>query len=173
MGVGEKMVYDTTILKLEELDLFKKRKILMHFVKSKDMGTEGEIVVISTLEGDVAVTINDNAVIMIGDYKDAYPITEEIFKKRYELVTDEWDDRLLWFLQKYNVNQSDIHSCLLKEDVLVYAKKMTNDFKVFNRNNNCYLFGNKGDYYVVTGEDLSNVYIIQGMIMENTYERID
>lgn len=169
----EKMVFDATVLKLEDLDLFRKKKILMHFVNSKDMGTEGETIVVSTLEGDVAVTINNKVIIMIGAYKDAYPISEEIFRNRYERSSDKWDEQLEWFIQKYNVDKSAVHSCILKNDVLVYAKKMTIDFKVFNRNNNCYLFGKKGDYYVVTGEDISNIYIIQGIIMDNTYEKVN
>lgn len=66
-----------------------------------------------------------------------------------------------------------VEGCRLIRDSYVYARRMEKDFSVYTKHCDSELFGNSGDYYAVTYEDPENVYIIQGEIMEETYEKVD
>lgn len=168
MDIHSKVVYN-----LEELELYKKKKKNLHFVKSLNVKDAGETVVIHTLEGDVTVLAGEEMYIMIGAHEDIYPIPRNLFESKYEVIAERNLAEVEDVAQRHGIDLEKVEGCRLKRDSYVYAKKMEKDFSVYTKHCDSELFGNAGDYYAVTYEDPENVYIIQGEIMEETYEKVD
>ena len=160
------------VYKLEELQLYKKIKKNLHFVKSLNVKEAGEPVVIHTLEGDVTVPAGDEMYIMIGAHEDIYPIPRGLFESKYEVIAERNLSEVEAVAQRHNIDAEQVEGCRLKRESYVYARKMEKDFSVYTKHCDSELFGNAGDYYAVTYEDPENVYIIQGDIMEETYEKV-
>lgn len=168
MDKNLKVVYN-----IEELQIYKKKKKNLHFVKSLNVKDAGEPVVIHTLEGDVTVQASDEMYIMIGAHEDIYPIPRDLFESKYEVITERKLSEVEEVAQRHGIDPEKVEGCRLMRDSYVYARRMEKDFLVYTKHCDSELFGNVGDYYVVTYEDPENVYIIQGDIMEETYEKVE
>lgn len=168
MGNYSKVVYS-----LEELQIYRKKKKNIHFVKSLNVREAGEPIVIHTLEGDVTVSAEENQYIMIGAHEDIYPIPRELFESKYQVIAERNLAEVEAVAQRHGIDLEKVEGCHLKKDSFVYARRMEKDFSVYTKHCDSELFGKAGDYYTVTYEDLENVYIIQGDIMEQTYEKVE
>ncbi len=168
MDVNSKVVYS-----LEELEVYKKKKKNLHFVKSLNVREAGEPIVIHTLEGDVTVPAGDDMYIMIGAHEDIYPIPRDLFESKYEVITERNLVEVEDVARRHGIELEKVEGCRLTRDSFVYARRMEKDFSVYTKHCDSELFGNVGDYYAVTYEDPENVYIIQGDIMEETYEKVE
>jgi len=158
---------------LAELQIYKKRKKNLHFVKSLNVKEAGEPVVIHTLEGDVTVPAGEEQYIMIGAHEDIYPIPRNLFESKYEVITERKLAEVEEVARRHGIDLEKVEGCRLMRDSYVYARRMEKDFSVYTKHCDSELFGNAGDYYAVTYEDPENVYIIQGDIMEETYEKVE
>ena len=168
MDVNSKVVYN-----LEELELYKKKKKNLHFVKSLNVKKAGEPIVIHTLEGEVTVPASEEQYIMIGAHEDIYPIPRELFESKYEVIAERNLSEVEEVVQRHGIDLEKVEGCRLEKESYVYARRMEKAFSVYTKHCDSELFGNAGDYYVVTYEDPENVYIIQGDIMEGTYEKVE
>lgn len=168
MDIHSKVVYS-----LKELELYKKKKKNLHFVKSLNVKEAGEPVVIHTLEGDVTVPAGEEMYIMIGAHEDIYPIPRNLFESKYEVIAERNLAEVEEVARRHGIDLEKVEGCRLIRDSYVYARRMEKDFSVYTKHCNSELFGNAGDYYTVTYEDPENVYIIQGEIMEETYEKVE
>lgn len=168
MDVNSKVVYS-----LEELELYKKKKKNLHFVKSLNVKEAGEPIVIHTLEGDVTVPASEEQYIMIGAHEDIYPIPRNLFESKYEVIAERNLAEVEDVARRQGIDLEKVEGCRLMRDSYVYAKRMEKDFSVYTKHCDSELFGNAGDYYAVTYEDPENVYIIQGDIMEETYKKVE
>lgn len=157
---------------IEELQLYKKRKKNIHFVKSLNVKKAGEPIVIHTLEGDVTIPARRANYIMIGAHDDIYPIPRELFRSKYQVISEKNLSEVEEVAKKNNIPVEKIEGCRLIKDSYVYARKMEKDFAVYTKHCDSELLGKAGDYYAVTYEDTENVYIIRGDIMDETYERV-
>lgn len=165
--------YQEVVYSLDKLDLYKKRKKNIHFVKSLYVKEAGESIVIHTLEGDVTIQASNETYIMIGAHDDIYPIPRELFESKYQVIDEMKPDEIEDVAVRNGIALDKIEGCRLINDSYVYARKMEKDFEVYTKHCDSKLYGNKGDYYTVTYEDPENVYIIRGDIMDETYEKVD
>lgn len=168
MDIHSKVVYN-----LKELELYKKKKKNLHFVKSLNVKEAGEPIVIHTLEGDVTVPAGEEQYIMIGAHEDIYPIPRNLFESKYEVIAERNLAEVEDVARRQGIDLEKVEGCRLMRDSYVYARRMEKDFSVYTKHCDSELFGNAGDYYAVTYEDPENVYIIQGEIMEETYEKVE
>lgn len=168
MDVNSKVVYS-----LEKLEIYKKKKKNLHFVKSLNVKKAGEPIVIHTLEGDVTVPAGEEQYIMIGCHEDIYPIQRNLFESKYEVIAERNLAEVEDVARRHGIDLEKVEGCRLMRDSYVYARRMEKDFSVYTKHCDSELFGNAGDYYAVTYEDSENVYIIQGDIMEETYEKVE
>ena len=149
-----------TKFEISELKRYQKKKLICHFVKSLNIKSQGEQIIVHTLEGDVVVTADEDTYIMIGAYNDIYPIQRKIFESKYQVIQDTSlliDDVLL---ETHEIDRSKVETCRLMADSFVYARKMDKDFEVYTKHCDSTLYGKQGDYYAVSYEDTENVYII-------------
>lgn len=156
---------------LKDLELYKKKKVNLHFVKSLNVKEKGEPIVIHTLEGDVTISADEEKYIMIGLHNDIYPIPRELFEAKYQVIDDINVQKLDEVMKAHDIDVSKVEGCQLVKDSYVYACKVEKDFAVYTRHCDSILYGKSGDYYAATYEDSENVYIIRGDIMEETYEK--
>lgn len=161
------------VFAIDELQLYKKKKKNLHFVKSLHVKEAGESIVIHTLEGDVTIPAGDDTYIMIGAHDDIYPIPRELFVSKYQVITEKDLDEVKDVAGRNGIALDKIEGCRLMKDSYIYARRMEKDFSVYTKHCDSELFGNAGDYYAVTYEDPENVYIIRGDIMDETYEKVD
>jgi len=168
MDIIAKVAYN-----LDELEIYKKKKINLHFVKSLNLRGNGETIVLHTFEGDVTVPAGEETYIMIGAHDDIYPIPRKLFESKYEVIAERNLAEVEEVAQRHGIDLEKVEGCRLVRDSYVYARRMEKDFSVYTKHCDSELFGNAGDYYAVTYEEPENVYIIQGEIMEETYEMVD
>ena len=166
------VVYENIEYSIDDLDLFKKKKIMNHYFRTIDIEGDEKDICIPTIEGDIKISRDENIYIIIGLFKDIYPISKETFQKRYVTIQDEGSDNIVNIFGKYLIKSKNLHTCLLNSDVYVFAKRVDSYFCVYEEKSNAVLYGNPGDYYVVAYEDTSNIYIVNNTIMEKTYELV-
>lgn len=142
-------------------------------MKSLHIKEAGEPIIIHTLEGNVSIPAGDGTYIMIGAHDDIYPIPRELFESKYQVIAEKNPVEVKDVAVRNGIALDKIEGCRLIKDSYVYARKMEMDFEVYTKHCDSKLYGNKGDYYTVTYEDPENVYIIQGDIMDETYEKVD
>ena len=168
MGTDSKCVkYD-----LSELELYKKKKLKLHFLRSLDVQEQGRPVVVHTLEGDVTIVAGEDRYIMIGPHEDVYPISKAQFESKYQVVEGADMEAVRATSQLYGVDITRIKACRVVKDSYVYACRVDKEFSVYTKHCDSVLSGKAGDYYAVTYEDTDNVYIIQQDIMKETYEKV-
>jgi len=163
-----------TKLKLTELKKYKKIKMPVHVIESMMVPSQNEKIVLHTLEGDVCIEQNEDNYIMIGPKNDVYPISRQLFETKYsiiELAMNE-NDYIENIAEQYGWNIESIKPCILFNDSFVLAKRMDEKFSVFVKHCNEIIYGDAGDYYVVSEEDTDNAYIISAEIMCVTYEEM-
>ena len=77
------------VYSVDELQLYKKKRQSIHYVKSLNVKSAGEELVIHTLEGDVTILADRDTYILIGAYDDIYPIPRELFERKYCEIADK------------------------------------------------------------------------------------
>ncbi len=155
--------------KIDELNLYRKNRVEVHYLESLDIAGEGTEIVIPTLEGDVKVNSSRERYIMIGPCNDIYPIRRELFEKRYDVLPDEPVSIDAGVITGLGWNLDCVKKCRLKNDVFIYAREVPTAFKVHVKHSDSDIYGEAGDYYVVSCEDTENAYIIDREVMRKTY----
>ncbi len=156
-----------------ELRKYRKKKITVHFIKSVDVKKEGEQILLHTLEGDVEIVSSKDIFIMIGKQDDIYPIPRELFESKYQIMDTRENLEIVDVCERNGIDSTKVRECKLIKDSFVYGKKVEEEFTVYTKHCDSFLYGEAGDYYVVSAEDIENVYVIKENIMEETYELVD
>lgn len=155
---------------ISELNLYRKKNVDIHFIRSLDIADEGKEIVIPTLEGNINMIASAEQYIMIGPCNDIYPIPQKLFDKRYDVIEETALVEKCELISGWNSN--NIKCCRLKKETLVYAKEVSVEFKVYVKHCDSVIYGNPGDFYAVSYEDTDNAYIIGKFVMDNTYELV-
>lgn len=168
---------------IEEMKQYGKRPIPWAYVKSTDITPAGQLFSLKSLENESGLTItaSSETYIMIGCRGEIYDITRKKFENTYEATEQALDvfEMMLDFLPAVEtipegeyVSLDEIaHLCYPKKGKGIYAQELQKRTKVFPVNQNQeYFLGRPGDYLAVRVEDLSDVYIIQREIFQQTYE---
>ena len=164
---------DTIHFGWNELKKYKKKRALVHFIRSLDIKEEGETIILCTLEGNVEVKASKDIIVMIGQHEDIYPITREMFENKYQVLDKRENSELEDICRKHGIDVAKVQGCILMKDSFVYGRKMEEAFSVYIKHCNSLISGEAGDYYVVSAEDLEDIYIIDAEIMEETYELVE
>jgi phosphoglycolate phosphatase len=170
---------------------YKKLNIPLGFVVTSDIFPEGTPLVIRTLEGDAVTTASTDVYLMLGLFREVYPIAFSKWENSYmltdEMFANEFDELKQFDERDYiprviNRNTSEIaelsalmmsaQSCCAKGEVSILARPLTKPTKVFTDwSGDGYMYGGAGDYLAVRSDDPNDVYIIRGSIFAKTYAK--
>ena len=132
---------------------------------------------VRTLEGETAVTVSGDTLLMLGIHDEPYPIEREKFLKKYLLTgkkfsfSGEYDPIVRDQQNGKKVPLDGItEECVSTGTAFVYARRLKKRTHVFNLwNTDRYAYGKAGDWFAVMKDDPQDYYIIQGYIFDETY----
>ena len=158
---------------VEELAIYRKKKISVHYIETLDIADDGKIIDVPTLEGIVKVKASRDQYIIVGPCNDIYPIPRKLFESKYETSGEVLDDDIAEQIRNLGWNHESLKKCRLSKDSFIYAKEVPYDFSVFVKHCNSFIYGKAGDFYAITFEEPENRYIIDSHVMKETYELIN
>lgn len=163
--------------------VYRKKKIPWAYVRSTDAVEAGQPFLVRSLENESGVVLvsDPDVYIMIGCRGEAYDIRRDKFEATYEPTDEELDvfAQMLDFLpeiecvaqKEYISIDEKAHLCYPKAGNGIYARQLKRRTKVFPADGTGeYYLGRPGDYLAIRRDDLTDIYIIQGDIFQQTYE---
>lgn len=170
---------------IEEMKVFRKRRVPWAYVKTTELVQEGEKIRIRSLENESGLEIEakDDAYIMIGCRGEVYSITAEKFDSTYDTTEEHLDvfERMLDFLPEVMILSDNsfvtidelARICYPKQKPVIHARLLENRTKVFaDTDSDDYFLGRPGDYMAVRLDDYSDIYVIQKDVFMKTYEEV-
>lgn len=165
-------------LKPETMSIYRKKNILVQYVKSTDVWKAGTPITIRTLECDMDIIVAEDIYIIIGMKGEVYPIKRDKFERSYEHTDMQVNYPLEYFptakdrvTNKAVSLQEYASSCIATGGVEIYAEQLEHRTKVFTAWDKLrYMHGKKGDYIAIRKDDLQDVYIIDKTIFKLSYE---
>ena len=164
---------------LSKLSFYRKKSVIVGYVKASDLAPVGTVILIRTLEGDVEVPVDSDIYIIIGVDGEIYPCREAKFKNNYDFLDEPYVYPAEYEPSVINVVTNDrlallpyAKSCLARGGSGIYARELTERVKVFTAwDPGKYYLGKQGDYLAVRVDDLSDIYVIERSIFEKTYQK--
>ena len=157
---------------IEELSLYRKKKIEAFYIESCNIAAEGETICVPTLEGKVEITASHEQYIMIGPCDDIYPIPRRLFEAKYAAEPGGCSKEIAQQMEKLGWKAEAVKKCRLAKESYVYAKEIPYKFAVFVKHCNSTIYGEAGDFYARSWEDMEDRYVISSQVMKITYELI-
>ncbi len=166
-----------------QLPQYMKKKIPWAYVRSTDIVQEGEEFKLRSLENESGIVMkaSSDIYIMIGCRGEAYHIARDKFDHTYEEADETLDifEQMLDFIPEVQLIKDNsyisidelAHLCYPKRDNAIYAMPLDERTKVFPTHGEEYYLGRPGDYLAIRTDDISDIYIIQKDIFQQTYER--
>lgn len=169
---------DSFTLNITDMQLFRKRKIPVGYVRATDLFPAGTEVMIRMLEGDIEITVQEDIYIMIGVENEIYPIRRDVFLKNYETIDEPYRFKgeyspTIRQTQTSEARQlvSYARACVARELSFVCAKELSVRTKLFTKwDKTKYMLGLPGDYLVAKKEDPSDIYIVKKEIFPQLYQ---
>lgn len=162
------------------MELCRKKKLPLGYVKTAEIFEPGSTVCVRTLEGDLDVQIQDDIYIMIGVKGEVYPNKKEKFDRSYQTLDEPYS-----FEGEYAPTVKDVvegknislipyaKSCITTGESYIYVKQLDHRVKVFTEwDEEKYMLGKEGDFLAVRKDDHHDIYIIEKSIFEKTYEKV-
>lgn len=162
---------------LSEMSTYKKKSVILGYMKSTDIIPAGTEIQIRMLEADLSITASDDIYIMIGIEGEVYPVEKSRFDRSYT-TTDAPLDVDFEYMPTIIDRETNsiktlmpyVRGCVSGDSAQIYAKKLTRTTKVFTEwDKTSYMLGNPGDYLVVRCDNTSDAYIIRNKIFNKTY----
>lgn len=163
-----------------DMELCRKKKLPLGYVKTAEIFEPGSTVCVRTLEGDLDVQIQDDIYIMIGVKGEVYPNKKEKFDRSYQTLDEPYS-----FEGEYAPTVKDVvegknislipyaKSCITTGESYIYVKQLDHRVKVFTEwDEEKYMLGKEGDFLAVRKDDHHDIYIIEKSIFEKTYEKV-
>ena len=166
-----------------QLPQYIKKKIPWAYVRSTDIVEEGEAFKLRSLENESGIIMeaSPDIYIMIGCRGEAYHITRDKFERTYESADESLDifEQMLDFIPEVQIMKDNsyvsidelAHLCYPKTANAIYATVLDERTKVFPVSEEDYYLGRPGDYLAIRADDITDIYIIQKDIFQQTYER--
>ncbi len=157
---------------------YRKKKIPLGYVKLRDVYPIGMPIMVRTLECDLEILVEENTYLMIGIYGEVYPIKAEKFAKIYQESDEPYMLETEYVPSVHNRVYGTVkdvtayaRSCMPTGDVVIYAKPIDKQMKIFTSWDTVnYMLGKPGDYMAIRMDDLHDIYIIEKEIFKKTYE---
>jgi phosphoglycolate phosphatase len=164
---------------------FRKKPMKVGYADLTKIYAPGTEIIVRTMEGDAAFTVEAHTYLMIGIQGEMYPIYREKFEASYEALDEPYVfDPTLLTEDFYEPTVHDklyrkpvsvlpyAKSCLPKGNPSIWARELTQGTKVFTPwYSEGYMYGKAGDYLAVRDDDHSDCYIIDRKVFEYTYEK--
>ena len=163
------------------MEVYRKLPVFQGTVRLSKHFPKGTKLKVRTLEGDTDVTVSEDNYLMIGTHEEPYPIEAEKFHRKYKLT-----GRPFAYHEEYSPNvrnytdgsklvlEGITEECVTLGESYIYAKQLTRRVHVFNSwNPNRYIYGKPGDWFAVLHDELSDYYVIQSYIFDETYEKVE
>ena len=166
-----------------QLPQYIKKKIPWAYVRSTDIVEEGEAFKLRSLENESGIIMeaSPDIYIMIGCRGEAYHITRDKFERTYESADESLDifEQMLDFIPEVQIMKDNSYVsidelaclCYPKTENAIYATALDERTKVFPVSEEDYYLGRPGDYLAIRADDITDIYIIQKDIFQQTYER--
>lgn len=164
---------------LTGMEMYRKKKLPLGFVKAADVFSPGSTVCVRTLEGDLDVQIQEDTYIMIGVQGEIYPNKKEKFDRSYRIMEEPYH-----FEGEYAPTVKDViegknislipyaRACIPTGESYIYTRQLDHRVKVFTEwDDEKYMLGREEDFLAVRKDDLHDIYIIEKSIFERTYEK--
>lgn len=165
---------------ITNMELYRKKKIPLGYVKTAEMFEPGSKVCVRTLEGDLDVQLQDDTYIMIGVKGEVYPNKKAKFERSYQVLDEPY-----CFEGEYAPTVKDVaegknislipfaKSCITTGESYIYVKQLDHRVKVFTEwDEEKYMLGKEGDFLAVRKDDHHDIYVIENSIFEKTYEKV-
>ena len=167
-----------TCMNIESMQLFKKKKIEIGYVKTVDIAPAGTNLIVRTLEGDINLLSDESIYIMIGIKGEVYPIVKNKFENSYHCLDNDFRVQAEYIPtvknQELGINTPILpyaRTCVATSDSFIYARPLEKAVKIFTLwDEEKYLLGKKGDYIGVRSDDHHDIYAIDRDIFIKTYE---
>ena len=169
---------------LDSMELYRKKKLPLGYVKMDEVLPVGTPIMIRTLEGDMNLQVDEDLYIMIGIKGEAYANKREKFLKNNRPTQEPYD------LEKYAVSADYVPTvknringqtlvltdyakvCVPTGEVCIYARQLDSGVKIFTAwDPDRYMLGKPGDYLAVREYDHQDVYVIERDVFGKSYER--
>ncbi len=183
-------IFSTDYIKTELSNImkypkYKKKSIPWAAVKATDITNQGEKFKLKSLENesDIEFVATPDLYIMIGCRGEIYNISEEKFLSTYRITDEPFDifSQMPDFIPEVQLSDNGEYVslddkaklCYPINNKIIYANPVDTRTKVFSEHNKGeYFVGKAGDYLAVREDDVSDIYIIQREIFEQTYEKV-
>lgn len=166
---------------LSQMSTYRKQPLTIGYVRLSELFSEGTLVNVRTIKGDIDITIEGDTYLMIGKYGEVYPISGQKFAISYVKSNEPYV-----FQGEYGPTVKEsvggtalsvlpyIKSCVTTGVVDIFAMPLSKRTKIFTLwDNEKYVLGEKGDYMAVRKDDINDVYIIHQDIFNDIYKRIE
>ncbi len=166
---------------LSGMELYKKKKIPVGFVKAAEIFKPGSMISVRTLEGDMDVEIQDDTYIMIGIKGEVYPSRKEKFERAYKVLEEpyvfdgEYAPIVKDMVEGHNISLIPYaRACVSTGENYIYVKELDHRVKIFTEwDADKYMLGRDGDYLAARKDDLHDIYVIERNIFMKTYEPVN
>lgn len=159
-----------------------RKPIPMGYVKATNLFEAGTEITVRTLEGDIDTRIEEDTIFMVGAKGEVYLNKEDKFLMGYR--TYDWQYSLkhaeyrptIKDNAKGNVISLLKHAkvCVPNGKVTIKARHLDHNVKIFSEwDETKYMKGSSGDYLLIRGEDLHDIYTVNQEIFESGYERVN
>jgi len=162
--------------------VYQKQPVEIGYVRAAEVYESGTHLKLLMLEGDEVVEVTEGLYLIVGvDYEVYYNATREKFesrnnwRKEVRTLTPEQLRKVEDAVSGVDVEtkplEGHIRCCTPKGTSLIRARELTRRTKVFSVRGDCFQ-GRQGDYLVVSEDDPTDMYIVQGDIFKKTYARV-
>ncbi|MGL4345426.1 MAG: DHH family phosphoesterase [Cellulosilyticaceae bacterium] len=165
------------IIDVSDMPVYKKNRLIVGYVPTTEIFTEGTSIQIRTLEGDLDVISSPDTYILVGIEGETQPIERQKFERSYCPIDAPFDISFSYIPtvkndlthEPFQISEY-MSPCLATGSVCIHAKPLTKNVKVFTSwDENQYLTGVVGDYLAVRQDDYHDIYVIRKQIFHKTY----
>ncbi len=168
---------------LSQMKLYEKAKVPLGYVKICDVVDIGTPITIRTMEGDMALTAEEDLYVMIGVKGEVYPIRKAKFEMSYavldrvynfeeDVIENDYTPTIQNRMTGENMLLTKYAGCCVSTgNVKIYVRPLERGVKVFTSwDKSMYMLGQKGDYLAVRSDDLHDVYVIEKNAFAISYQ---
>lgn len=161
--------------------LYRKKKIPVGYVRSTDLFSEGEDVLLRMLEGDVRKKAAPELYFMIGVDGEVYHNDERGLFRNYDLADEPfpvdadspWQPKVYRYAGMAAVPLAPCaRTCVAKDGARIRAGRLDCRLKVLTKWGEWHL-GEAGDWLASQEADPQDIYVIKDAVFRRTYERAE
>ncbi len=172
----------TSNLDTYDMELYRRKPIPTGYVRGTGLFSEGTLITLRTMEGDIDTVIEEDTVIVIGVKGEVSLSKEGNFRNRYR--TYDW--RYTLDHAEYNPTirnnitgetvplMRHARVCIPTGHTMVRAKQLDHNVKLFTEwDESKYMKGRAGDYLIARSDDPHDIVTMECSIFQACYEKQD